>query len=279
MDIKRRLRGTGAKLFVGTFLAGFLSPVVSGGLPSVPPGIDHTPWEELAAAHVDEKGLVDYAAWHDSAEDRAKLDAYLEAFALAPDEAARGDDKIASLINAYNAFTIQFILENYPTESIRLLDNPFDGKRHLVGGQKISVDDIEHEMLRPLIGWKVHSVVVCAARSCPPLLDRAYFAGDWEEKMEERYRTWLAREDLNTYDPDRGRRGTAEISRIFRWYSEDFEGEHSIESVLGRYGPDEHRSFLRGGGYRVRYQSYHWGLNDQGPLGEDYSHSILRSLF
>ena len=268
-----------AKVSVCALLTGFMSAAAFGGLPSVPAGIDHTPWDDLAAAYVDEKGLVDYAAWHGSAEDRAKLDAYLEAFAPEPAEAARGDDKIASLINAYNAFTVQFILENYPTESIRLLDDPFDGKRHLVGGQEISVDDIEHEMLRPLIGWKVHSVVVCAARSCPPLLNRAYFANDWGAKMEERYRVWLAREDLNTYDPDRGRRGTVDISRIFNWYSEDFEGDHSIEAVLGRCGPEPYRSFLRGGGYRVRYQSYHWGLNDQGPLGEDYRHSILRSLF
>lgn len=131
-------------------------------------------------------------------------------------------------------------------------------------------------MLRPMIGWKVHSVVVCAARSCPPLLTRAYFADDWEEKMEERYRSWLARPNLNKYEP---RRNRVDVSKIFDWYSGDFEGDHSVKAILARFGPEEHRAFLQSEDYRVRFMDYHWGLNAQSDLGEDYRHSWLRSLF
>ncbi|MCH8474966.1 MAG: DUF547 domain-containing protein [Opitutales bacterium] len=267
--------------FLGkSFAVFFLFSGLSAGLwalPDVPAGIDHEEWDRLLGEYVDDRGLVDYGGWKNSGEDVEALKAYLAQFAPRPEEAAEGDDKIASLINAYNAFTIEFILDHYPTESIRLLDDPFDGKHHLVGGQKVSVDDIEHEMLRPIIGWKVHSVVVCAARSCPPLLNSAYRADTWEDQMEERYRTWLAREDLNEYDTGRFR-STVEVSRIFRWYSEDFTGSHSIENVLRRFGPEEYQDFLSGN-FRVTYQDYHWGLNDQSDLGKDYSHSAIRSLF
>ncbi|TVR52125.1 MAG: DUF547 domain-containing protein [Puniceicoccaceae bacterium] len=258
-------------------LAGLFAASTVGALPDVPAGIEHDPLDALLRKYVDERGFVDYAGWQASVADAAALKAYLEQFAPEPESPAEGDDKIASLINAYNAFTIAFVLDHYPTESIRLLNDPFAGKHHRVGGEKISVDDIEHEMLRPEIGWKVHAVVVCAARSCPPLLNRAYRVETWEEQMEERYRTWLAREDLNAFDTGRFR-ATAEVSRIFRWYAEDFTGDHALPNILRRFGPESHRDFLSGD-FRITFKSYHWGLNDQSELGSDYRHSILRSLF
>lgn len=254
-----------------------LAPVVvSAAMPGVPADIDHGPFDELLQKYVDKKGRVDYAGWHGSSEDMKKLKSYLKQYAPEPGEAAKGDEKTASLINAYNAFTIELILDNFPTESIRKLDDPFEGERHRVGGDLISVDNIEHDMLRPEIGWKVHSVVVCAARSCPPLLDRAYYADDWEEKMKERYRVWLNRPDLNEYNPAKKR---VRLSKIFDWYSEDFEGAHSVKAILGRFGPERHRGFLQSKDYKIKFLDYHWGLNAQSDLGEDYKHSLIRSLF
>lgn len=253
-------------------LLGAFSPIAH----AVPEGIDHQSWDQLLQRYVDDRGLVDYQGWSNSEADKRTLQRYLEQFAPADRPQAEGDAEIASLINAYNAFTIQFVLQHFPTESIRLLDSPFDGKRHLVDGEAISLDDIEHERLRPLIGWKVHSTVVCAARSCPPLLNRAYFADHWEDKMHERYRTWLGRGDLNRFLPERKR---AEVSKIFDWYGEDFESDHSVKAILGRYGPEPHQDFLQSGDYRIRFLDYHWGLNAQSDHGADYTHSIWRSLF
>lgn len=243
---------------------------------AVPAGIDHDPWDSLLQEYVDDRGLVDYAGWSESGESLEKLDSYLAQYAPTEADQAEGDERVASLVNAYNAFTIRMILENFPTRSIRLLDDPFGGERNKVDGEMISLDEIEHERLRPLIGWKVHSMVVCAARSCPPLLNRAYRAESWESQMQERYRTWLARDDLNEYLPKKNR---VEISKIFDWYSEDFEGGHSIPSVLSRFGPPEQRDFLTSGDFRIRYMDYHWGLNAQSDLGSDYKHSFFRSLF
>ena len=260
----------------GSFLGlGLISNLSAS--PHVPAGIDHGTFDRLLAEYVDERGLIDYAAWKGSESDMAALQDYLVQFAPVPEEAAVGDDKIASLINAYNAFTIEFILENYPVRSIRLLKDPFDGKRHKVGGEWVSVDTIEHEMLRPIIGWKVHSVVVCAAISCPPLLNRAYTPENWREEMEGRYRTWLGREDLNAFDTGRFR-PVVQVSRIFDWYAEDYTGDHSVEEVLRRFAPSEYAEFLAGD-FRISFQRYHWGLNDQSGIGDGYRHNPLRNLF
>ncbi|MDA3872639.1 MAG: DUF547 domain-containing protein [Kiritimatiellae bacterium] len=259
----------------------FAAPGLPAELPEVPAHIDHEPLDRLLRRYVDDKGLVEYNTWSRSEEDVAALKSYVFQFAPVPETPAKDDDLVASLINAYNAFTLEFILDHYPVQSIRLLDKPFDGKRNEIGGQKVSVDMIEHDMLRPLIGWKVHALVVCAARSCPPLHNRAYTAETWEENMRERYRTWLAREDLNDNDPDHGSRnnGRLELSKILEWYAEDFSGDHSVENLLERFGPSDYRSFFQEGGYGIRYKSYDWGLNDQGNTGDNYRHNPLRSLF
>ncbi|MFP4283876.1 MAG: DUF547 domain-containing protein, partial [Opitutales bacterium] len=125
---------------------------------NVPAGIDHAAWTTLLERYVDERGFVDYAGWHASEEDVASLDRYLAQFARdAADRADRaaGDAEIAALINAYNAFTIRWILENFPTESIRKTEDQWSAKRWAVGGEKVSLDEIEHENLRPLHGWRV----------------------------------------------------------------------------------------------------------------------------
>jgi len=99
--------------------------------------------------------------------------------------------------------------------------------------------------------------------------------------MEERYRVWFAREDLNRFEPDHGWRNTgrANISRIFRWYEGDYTGENSIKNILERFGPSAYKDMFEAGEYSIRYKSYDWGLNDQGTTGEDYRHNPLRGVF
>ncbi|HKK17335.1 MAG TPA: hypothetical protein VJ952_01530 [Opitutales bacterium] len=110
----------------------FLIADLGAQLVEPPRGIDHQPWHELVQRYVDNRGLVDYQNWKESQADLKKLRSYLEQFASADAESATGDERIASLINAYNAFTIDFILQNYPTKSIRLLDDEFKGKRYRI---------------------------------------------------------------------------------------------------------------------------------------------------
>ncbi len=175
------------KLWILLFIAGFF-PIRLTARPQtgenvdVRSGIDHDEFDRLLKKYVNEQGLVNYGGWKQNAADLSALDEYLHQFAAKADNAAQGNEKAASLVNAYNAFVLQWILKNYPTESIWQLKDSFSGKRNDVGGRKVALDDIEHGSLRPLIGYRAHAVLVCAARSCPPLQRFAYSSDKFDEQ-------------------------------------------------------------------------------------------------
>jgi hypothetical protein len=181
-------------------------------------------------------------------------------------------EKAATLVNAYNAFMLRWILSNYPIESVWSLKNSFTEKRNEIGGRKVSLDDIEHGALRPLIGYRAHSALVCAARSCPLLQRFAYSADGFDQQDDQAFRAWLARPDLNRFLPDMKR---VEISSVFKWFKADFDKAGGLPKILGRYAPQAVREFADGGKYEIKYISYNWGLNDQGPHGRNYSRANL----
>jgi Protein of unknown function, DUF547 len=148
------------------------------------------------------------------------------------------------------------------------LNDSFTAKRNEIGGRNVSLDDIEHEMLRPLIGYRAHPVLVCAVRSCPPLQCFAYTGDEFEEQDDQAFRAWLAREDLNKFSPNQQK---VEISSIFKWFKQDFAKAGGIPQVLGCYAPPSVREFAASGKYEIKYLPYNWGLNDQGPHGRNYT--------
>ncbi len=232
----------------------------------IPSGIDHGSFDRLLKKYVDERGLVDYAGWKENREDIAALDRYLGQYSRRS-RVASGDERAAGLANLYNASMLRWILRSYPVESAWRTDTPFKQARHQVFGSTVSLDDIENGGLRPLVGYKAHAVLVCAARSCPPLQRFAYTRADWESQVNQAYAHWLAREDLNEYLP---RRKTVEISSIFKWFADDFEKAGGVKKILSLRAPLSTRDFLRGGDYTIKYKSYDWGLNDQGHRGRSY---------
>src|SRR5213080_1243137 len=114
-------------------------------------GINHDEFDRLLEKYVNEQGLVNYGAWKQNAADLSALDDYLKQFAAKIDNPAQGNEKAATLVNAYNAFVVRWILSSYPVESIWQLKDSFSGKRNEVDDRKVSLDDIEHGTLRPLI--------------------------------------------------------------------------------------------------------------------------------
>jgi hypothetical protein len=245
-------------------------------------GINHDPFDRLLKKYVNEQGLVNYGAWKQNTAALSALDEYLHQFAAKADppshgsgaagNAAQGNEKTASLVNAYNALVLRWILSNYPTESIWQLKDSFSAKRHDVGGRKVSLDDIEHGTLRPLIGCRAHAVLVCAARSCPPLQRFAYTADKFDEQDDATYRAWLDREDLNKFLPNEKK---VEISSIFKWFKQDFDQAGGVLKILGRYAPPSVREFAASGDYEIKFLPYNWGLNDQGPHGRNYGRAQL----
>jgi Protein of unknown function, DUF547 len=235
-------------------------------------GINHDGYDALLKKYVNEQGLVNYGAWKQSTPDLAALEEYLKQFAQKADNPAQGNEKAATLVNAYNAFMLRWILVNYPTESVWSLKNSFTDKRNEIGGRKVSLDDIEHGGLRPLIGYRAHSVLVCAARSCPPLQRFAYTAEKFEEQDDQAFRAWLGREDLNKFLPAKKR---VEISSVFKWFKADFDQAGGIPKILGRYSPASVGDFVESANYVIKYLSYNWGLNDQGPHGRNYGRAQM----
>ena len=236
--------------------------------------INHDDYDRLLKKYVNEQGLVNYGAWKQNRPDVTALEDYLKQFAQKSDKPAQANEKAASLVNAYNAFMLRWILSNYPTESVWSLRDSFTAQRNDIGGRRVSFDDIEHGALRPLIGYRAHAVLVCAARSCPPLQRFAYAGDKFEEQDVQAYRAWLAREDLNRFMPSENR---VEISSIFKWFKQDFDKVGGIPQILGRCAPEPVQKFAGTGNYETKYISYNWGLNDQGLHGRNYSR--VRLLF
>ena len=259
--------GLAACLAAAAACGGTAGPEKAGGerVPMPPAGIDHGPWSRLLEKYVDERGQVAYGRWKDSPADRAALALFLARYA-AVERPAQGADRMASLINLYNAATIHWILAHYPTRSIQALPSSFTGERIRVSGQRVSLDEIERA-LEPLAGYRVHAALVCAARSCPPLARAAYRAEGIEADLDAAMRRWLAREDLNRFRPADNR---ADISSIFRWHSDEFQSAGGTRAVLARFAPERYREFLSGPDYAITYLRYDWGLNDQGPEGRSY---------
>lgn len=269
-----RIAALAAAVFAAVFAVGCRKESVASAAPvEVRAGIDHAAWSRLLRAHVDDRGLVDYAGWKSSRDGRAALDEYLARLASAPAPAATGNDRAASLINAYNALTVAWILENHPTPSIRTLPNSFTAARHTVGAETVSLDQIEHEALRPLVGYRVHAALVCAARSCPPLRRDAFTAKGLDSQLDAAVERWLGREDLNRFDIQGGR---AQLSAIFQWFADDFARAGGVALVLARHGPPAARALADRPDLKVEYLDYDWALNDQRPPS---SYGRLRLLW
>lgn len=253
---------------IGLLVARGQRDVETGGdkVVRLPAGIDHSGYDLLLKKYVDEQGLVAYEDWHASSEDMRALNDYLAQYAPVPENAADGDDLSASLINGYNAFAMKKILDEYPVDSIMARGHPFEGRRFTVGGEQVSLDDMEHGTLIPHFGYRAHAVLVCVAKSCPPLRREAYLPATLDAQTDDSFRTWLGREDLNRFRPGENR---VEISSVFEWFRDDFEEAGGLREVLARHAPEEFGRFLGGDDYEIEFIPYDWALNDRN--GREFS--------
>lgn len=212
---------------------------------------DYAAWDALLRKHVNKAGRVDYAGF---ASDKIALDRYLRTLAANPPAGSWGRArKMAYWINAYNAFTVDLIVKNYPLNSILSLDNgkTWDVKRISLGGQTYSLNQIENEILRARFNDpRIHFAINCAAKSCPPLSNRAYTAANLERTLTERTRAFINDTRFNTFAPDHAR-----ISKIFEWYSADFG---DLKAFLNRYAAVQLQPAAA-----VEFQEYDWALNAQ----------------
>lgn len=240
-------------------------PAPHAPLPPLDP--EHAAWTALLRRFVRD-GLVDYRGL--AAEGAADLDAYLASLS-AVDETEyltfSREARIAFWVNVYNAFTIRLVLDHYPIESIRsigfLPGSAFRRRfirMELHGGGRLSLDHVEHRILREELGEpRIHFAIVCASRSCPALRPEAYRGRDLDAQLDAATRAFLADETRNRIRP-----GDVRLSAIFRWFREDFEkAAGSVPAFVARFADGPAAAALRDPDVRVRYLDYDWSLNER----------------
>ena len=235
-------------------------------------GFDHAhqAWDALLKKHVvlldgGKASRLDYAA---IARERAALQGYLRELARvsAPEfNAWSRPQQMAFLVNAYNAHTVEKVLTRYPNlKSIwdfgRFFANPFRDPFFSLLGEKMTLDKLEHEILRKKYpDPRIHYAVNCASIGCPMLREEAYAGVNLENQLEEQARRFLSDRSRN-----RVRGGRLEVSKIFDWFREDFE---PLERYFAPYAvllAEEPRDqqLVRDGKAAPRFLDYDWTLND-----------------
>ena len=220
---------------------------------------DHSGLDALLRAHVDADGHVDYEAL---GRQGAALDAYLASLAAAPFAEMGRDEKLALLINAYNACTLRLILDHWPVASIQDIPSGkrWDDRRFRLAGETLSLNEIEHERIRPRFREpRIHFALVCAARSCPPLRAEAYVGARLEAQLADQARRVHSDERWLRFDPASG---TLHLTKIYDWYGADFlQAAPSVEQYVAAHEPSVRAVLGAGQKLQVRWLPYDWSLN------------------
>jgi hypothetical protein len=226
--------------------------------------VDHGAWNALVQKHVvvlagQHASQVDYAGM---ARDRAALKAYLDRLSQVSKDEFDGwpkNERKAFLINAYNAFAVEKILTRWPDiRSIwdfgKIFGNPFKDDFFMLLGAPMTLDGIEHGMLRKPGAYddpRIHYAVNCASIGCPMLREEAYVTARLEAQLDEQAVRFLSDRSRNRF-----RGGRLEVSKIFDWFKEDFEPR---EKYFARYAQV---LGYPGGAVPIDFLDYDWSLND-----------------
>ena len=202
---------------------------------------------------------VDYGALKGSKEWKALV---ASVDAVDPEKLSR-DEQLAFWINAYNILAIDVVVQNHPVESIKDVGSLFSPvwKRPAgtVQGETVTLDQIEHAILRPMGEPRIHAAIVCASLSCPPLRREPYRAETLDAQLDDNVRVWLA-------DPRKGAAfdgRTLQLSSILDWFEEDFEAGGGTVAFVAKYGTPEVQAELKKNPRpSVDYLDYDWSLND-----------------
>ena len=245
-------------LLLATFI--FVVNLGFQSLATAAPAVDNSLYAELLQKYVAD-GKVDYAGFKS---EETKLDRYLKILETVNPETLSRDAQFAYYINLYNAWTIKLILSAYPgIKSIKdlgsLFQSPWKKKIVRVDGDVITLDQVEHEILRPRFkDPRVHFAINCASRSCPPLRSEPYREDTLDRQLEDATRSFINNPKNFKLDGDE-----LYVSRIFDWFSKDFQ-----DDPLGfylKYATGDLKKKLQAESDRikVRYLDYDWSLNDR----------------
>ena len=224
--------------------------------------VSHALFDQLVKKHVDAKGLVNYKGFKS---DEKQLKTYLDLLAKnPPTDKWSQNEQIAYWINAYNANTIQLILNHYPVKSIKdigssikipFVNTPWDIKFIKVGSETYDLNWIEHSTLRKKFADnRIHFALVCAARSCPKLRNEAYTAAKLDAQLDDQGSDFLNNPVKNAITPQK-----ASLSKYFDWYKGDWkEDNKSVEYWVNKYAKTKINKDTQ-----IAFLDYNWSLNEQ----------------
>jgi hypothetical protein len=230
--------------------------------------IDHSTWDDVLLARYLSADAVgnNLLAYGDvTPADRRRLDAYIARLSAVSISGCGRPEQLAFWINLYNARTVALVLEHYPVESIRDIDispgffarGPWDKKLVAVEGESLTLNDIEHRILRPI--WndpRLHYAVNCASMGCPNLQSAAFAAANTDRLMEQGARAFV-----NSVKGVQFAAGRLVVSSIYAWFPEDFGDEDGVLAHLRRYAEPPLAGRLAGAD-RIDGDAYDWRLND-----------------
>jgi hypothetical protein len=233
-------------------MASFIAPESSRA------AVDHNLYADLLGKYV-QNGAVDYRGFKN---EEAKLDQYLTLLEKTDVNVLSRDEQFAFYINAYNAWTIKLILTRYPDiKSIKdlgsIFKSPWKKKIARIDGNTVTLDHIEHDILRPQFkDPRVHFAVNCASKGCPPLRSEPYRSSALEQQLNEMTTAFINDEHQNRLEQQ-----TLYVSSIFKWFSEDFNDDvvgfflKYAKGDLGKQLKDNQNKI------KVKYLDYDWSLN------------------
>lgn len=225
--------------------------------------VSHELWTELLQKHVAENGDVDYKG---IIADSARFNEYLKLLSSAHPNKKNWsrEEQLAYWINAYNAFTVKIIIDNYPVKSIKDIKEgiPFVSDTWTIEFIDIeertyNLNNIEHGIIRPDFEEpRIHFAVNCASISCPKLRNEAYTAEKLDQQLTEQAESFLRTESKNKfYSADK-----IKVSKLFDWFKGDFKKTApSVIAFINKYGPVQVNKDAE-----VEFMEYDWNLNDVG---------------
>ncbi|MFW5871090.1 MAG: DUF547 domain-containing protein [Verrucomicrobiota bacterium] len=262
----RLLSTISLKLAVGALTAVASAPYVHAA------SVDNSTWAHILEASVSEDGWVDYQEikkdWN-----KELLDYLSSLESVNIKELSSDDHRMAFWINAYNAITIQVLLDEGLPEKVphaRFFGkNIFKQKDYRIAGKVRSLDEIEHDILRPRHkDPRIHAALVCGASSCPRLRPEPYRGDKLDEQLTEEAERWVqkgrnkAGRRKNRLDKGKG---VYYVSEIFKWFNEDFYGggKNGVLKFLEKFGNKDNHRYLEKREVEIEYLDYDWTLNDR----------------
>jgi len=217
-------------------------------------------------------GRVNYAELRND----ERLDRYLDQLAATnPDTIADKNAQLAFWINAYNAYTLKVICDNYPVKSINdlhtgglivgtvLKKTIWDKEFVVINRKHLSLNQIEHEIIRKRFKEpRIHFALVCAAKSCPPLRSEAFEAARLDEQLDDQGRVFFRQPDKNFFEPEKK---IAHLSKILDWYEGDFgRNDEAVLLYISRFLPEGLAVSIQADPkkWKIEYTDYDWSLNE-----------------